>query len=1136
MIKKASEGNDVESMLELAAAYYSREAGEENRWRCFDLLKRILEIDPNHAEAINRMGNCYNNGVGVDEDEDEAMKYYLKAAELGFCASQYNYADSLKKRGDAECLLWYQKAYENGDSDGAYEIGMMYLEGHILNSNIEKAITYLKKAAEMDNRAAILQLACEYMNGDTVEKNITEGMALMEKAAELGSDLAAENLSNLYRKGEDTTQDLNKALEWAKKTIELGSGEAMYNMAVTYLYGECNVEKNEITALNYFMESAKAGFVSAMHALALFYYEGTVVAKDSSKALEWAEAAGRKGEPKCLDMLKEIYEEVDPEHKDERYFSVVKDAADDGYYEGMVRLYLHAVSNECSLTQDELNAYLDNAVAGGYGKACFICGVCCFAGDKGYEKNVSKAIELWEIAAEKDIIGALEKLGDIYSTNEYVEMNPEKAKEYYERVGSGVAYYKIAQGYYNENGFLGQDYNKALEYFTKAYESGYIDAAGTLSIMYEEGKGTEKDIKRSFEYLKEIADAGNGAACAKIGYYYSGAISGVEVDIYKAIPYLEKAKEKGVIEADKLLDIIEEQKGKGNLEEFAKAWSESMLEKNNPEEYFKVKLHQAEQGDVDAQFAVAKAYHTGEGVEENFEQSEYWMAKAADGGHVLAQSVRGTCLYRIECNPEAALKYVIPAANAGNAEALCCLADMYNYGEAVQEDKAKAFSLYLQSAEGGNRRAQTKVGGFYITGDVCEFNLEEGVKWLKKAEEQGDPEAQHLLGIYYCSIDSPDKNIELGMEMLQKAIDQGFEDAKETMEKYKKEYGYSEAKSQAEEIKTDNTEVYKETLTTKKPEVRDEAKETQPPKETIDKTMFRITQKSIKLPGGILVVGMMEKGEISVGDMVYVGANAKYCKVIAITSLGKTLEKAEEGKSVGIMLKDIERKDIVIGEYITKTNFGSSQSCKNEGSEKKSIGNGFFGIGSNGQSSEGKSFMGIGKTTEKSSKSLFGRLTDVVSGVADVLIDANNERKARAEQQKAQAEQKKQAVKNDPQLILMAETVRDAMTNLKDGPVKVLRQNGRYYIIFDKGSVYYETRWTEKVGDRFEERKNTQCILDRIDLGKNPLSSYENDIFKEMVKEKLDEIPWMAVSRGYSSFGTALSVAKASNATIPEAF
>ena len=53
--------------------------------------------------------------------------------------------------------LWYQKAYENGDSDGAYEIGMMYLEGHILNSNIEKAITYLKKAAEMDAAKNALQ-------------------------------------------------------------------------------------------------------------------------------------------------------------------------------------------------------------------------------------------------------------------------------------------------------------------------------------------------------------------------------------------------------------------------------------------------------------------------------------------------------------------------------------------------------------------------------------------------------------------------------------------------------------------------------------------------------------------------------------------------------------------------------------------------------------------------------------------------------------------------------------------------------------------------------------------------------------------------------------------------------------------
>lgn len=148
------------------------------------------------------------------------------------------------------------------------------------------------------------------------------------------------------------------------------------------------------------------------------------------------------------------------------------------------------------------------------------------------------------------------------------------------------------------------------------------------------------------------------------------------------------------------------------------------------------------------------------------------------------------------------------------------------------------------------------------------------------------------------------------------------------------------------------------------------------------------------------------------------------------------------------------------------------------------------------------------------------------------MVATKDQRAAKKEQQRQEFEQKKQNMLSDTTVALMAESIVEMVTNLKDAAVKVLRQDGCFYLLFNKGSVYYETRWTEKVGDRFEERKNTQCILDRIDMGKNPLSDEENGIFRVIVYDKLSQIPWLDIRNSYSE----LKVRKAQNATIPEAF
>ena len=53
------------------------------------------------------------------------------------------------------------------------------------------------------------------------------------------------------------------------------------------------------------------------------------------------------------------------------------------------------------------------------------------------------------------------------------------------------------------------DFEEAFEYFTKAAKLGNVDAHYNLSLMYHEGKGVEKDIKKELYHLEEASIGGH---------------------------------------------------------------------------------------------------------------------------------------------------------------------------------------------------------------------------------------------------------------------------------------------------------------------------------------------------------------------------------------------------------------------------------------------------------------------------------------------------------------------------------------------------------------------------------------------------------------------------------------------------
>lgn len=145
----------------------------------------------------------------------------------------------------------------------------------------------------------------------------------------------------------------------------------------------------------------------------------------------------------------------------------------------------------------------------------------------------------------------------------------------------------------------------------------------------------------------------------------------------------------------------------------------------------------AEKGEADAQFAVARLYHDGKGVEQNLKESARWYARAAEKGHDGAQYYLGVMYEKGEGVPQDVFKaadwYKAAAGFRRNVDAQFALGQLYFNGRGVPQDYSDAFSWYLKAAEQGHGAAQFLIASMYQDGWSVKSDLVEAYKWYTLA-------------------------------------------------------------------------------------------------------------------------------------------------------------------------------------------------------------------------------------------------------------------------------------------------------------------------------------------------------------------------------------------------------------------
>ena len=161
--------------------------------------EEIIRIENAEFET----GWALDNGVFVEKNQKEALKYFKRAAEKGHVMAHYYlgwyYSEGFAGRKNfKKALTHYRIAADGGDVWSMTNVGRMYALGIGTKRDYNEAVKWYQKAADLGDPLAMTNLAWCYEHGKGVEEDGEEALLLYLRAADLEEPNAIEWLDN-YR-------------------------------------------------------------------------------------------------------------------------------------------------------------------------------------------------------------------------------------------------------------------------------------------------------------------------------------------------------------------------------------------------------------------------------------------------------------------------------------------------------------------------------------------------------------------------------------------------------------------------------------------------------------------------------------------------------------------------------------------------------------------------------------------------------------------------------------------------------------------------------------------------------------------------------------------------------------------------
>lgn len=421
-----------------------RDAAEAARW-----YGRAAEKDD--LPAIAELGAMHQRGEGVRPDWKEAHRLLKKAAEAGNAYAMREFAVmALYGRGQEanhqEALRWFSKAAESAQPEAATMAGT--IQEYVMQPpNVAEAVRWYQRGAETGSASSMYALARLYNEGRSVPADPAAAQAWLDKALTAGSGAAHQEMARRALK--QTPPDASAADQWLERGAAAGDGECAFQLSVRKAAANQDDE-----AVKWLQRGAELRNPNACFALSERYRLGQGVPKDPAQEGRFLRCAAEIGHGEAMYRVGKSLPPAEAVFWYERAIRLQHAEAINAHAELLLRG--EGVARDVKLAKERFqwaaisgsNAAHVNfarmeeqrdprsaqrwyraAAERGYAPAQRIYGELLLTEGFGFYR--SDGLEWLRKAADQGDADAAYRLGQLYSTGQYVDRDAEQARKYF---------------------------------------------------------------------------------------------------------------------------------------------------------------------------------------------------------------------------------------------------------------------------------------------------------------------------------------------------------------------------------------------------------------------------------------------------------------------------------------------------------------------------------------------------------------------------------------------------------------------------------------------------------------------------------------------------------------------------------
>lgn len=262
-LKKSAMAGEPQKQLKLGIMYAAGVSGRVDHQNAVFWLRKAAEQGESNAQML--LSLMYLEGVGVRRNYLQAVRWARLSATQGNAVSRLLMGAFLEdgvgvKRDMEQAVSWYRAAAETPIEIGARQrLGTLYIEGKGVVRNVEEGLKWLNAAAEKGDVHAAFQLGMIYYNGRIVDQDYNQALEwYLKSVGKKAIDKRKTGLEVLFGQvavfGEMYTRTIGQIIK-RKPSV---TRDAKFYVGLMYETGR-GTEQDFAAAVKWYQKAADAG-------------------------------------------------------------------------------------------------------------------------------------------------------------------------------------------------------------------------------------------------------------------------------------------------------------------------------------------------------------------------------------------------------------------------------------------------------------------------------------------------------------------------------------------------------------------------------------------------------------------------------------------------------------------------------------------------------------------------------------------------------------------------------------------------------------------------------------------------------------------------------------------------------------